>query len=613
MSQDIKNLLDLVLGPVSGLPKVPETASALSCPERTWSYRDLFDDITAVAKILNESGIAPGSLIGVPPQRGANYVIAVLAVMMAGSAFSPLSAEPVGVIPDAILEVSASWLRPLGVPLARVERLSDKQTLGRWLDCSNSAAYVMPTSGSTGAAKATIVSREGLYTVFHSLHARLGDVIPVGAKWANIHAATFGFSMCEILGAFTFGGECQPASRETWEGTHETGSTVACLTASEIVLWRSDREFDQWPSYIILSGEAAHKAPLAEILREVPETTFINTYAITETSGQITADVINISSLPGTVSGDVGVPLPGINVELIDAYGRKLPKSDLVSEGEIVVSGATVALGYLGVPSTGSRFLGEGQTRSFLTGDLGQWTHGGRLKVAGRSNRRFKISGHWLDLDALERGLMGTGLFSEVLATREDEIRSPIAGSAYLSIVASLRGMTPAKQGSLRRLVKEIIGDSTVRIKLTVVSHIPRSVNGKLAPRELPPGDVLAPVGLQGVDIPRPELLPETVWRDLLGDYVNDDDNLFEIGADSLSLAAAATLMGAALGRALSPTFFIQNPTVSMQKIALAEAGLRDSRRHTPQLSLKAMRASRATARRSARGMTRDARENIDG
>jgi fatty-acyl-CoA synthase len=74
----------------------------------------------------------------------------------------------------------------------------------------------------------------------------------------------------------------------------------------------------------------------------------------------------------------VGVPLPGVTIEIRSAAGEVLPEGKL---GRVFVAGPSLMDGYFGDPEATERAMGSG---SLDTGDLGFW-HQGELHIAGRA------------------------------------------------------------------------------------------------------------------------------------------------------------------------------------------------------------------------------------
>ena len=68
-------------------------AAAVEFGEATLSYSDLVDAARTVAARLGEQGVGPGARVAICMPRSADYVVALLGVMMAGGAYLPLDAD----------------------------------------------------------------------------------------------------------------------------------------------------------------------------------------------------------------------------------------------------------------------------------------------------------------------------------------------------------------------------------------------------------------------------------------------------------------------------------------------------------------------------------------
>ncbi|WP_421107515.1 non-ribosomal peptide synthetase [Streptomyces sp. NEAU-S77] len=565
-----------------GLPAAPPDATALTDGETSLTYADLHHLVAHEATALRRDGVGPGALVPLPSpeRRTAATIVRLLAILAAGAAFTPVppGTESGSMIGEIVADRTA-WpghLSPLPAP-----------------------AYVLSTSGSTGPAKHTVVTREGLRGVFGGLYARFHGHLPPRAIWTQAHPLTFGFSICEVLGSLTFGGTLALVEREdpvTFAALSrrlagEPGPQVVCLTPSELSVLMSTED-TPLPSHLVLSGEPAHRAPLREVFTRAGAAppVVVNTYAATETCGQITADLVTPARLDAVLAGHVGHPLTGVDVVLLGHGDVPVPTGDTATEGEIAVRGATVSAGYLHPAAHEGKFTGTGAERAFRTGDRGRWAPDGGLVVTGRAERRVKLAGRWTALDAIERALTEDGCAAEAVAAVEEyAVGGATAGRLLVAVVpagaaragtgsgagAGARAARAETAARVRRRVVRLL-DGPVTVRTVVCEAIPRTAHGKTDLAALRRGPRAAPrePGVAGT--------VRGVWTELLGAGFSVDTNLFESGVDSLGVVAAAARLTEVLRREVSPAFLLDHPRIALQIESLTDDADRTAQGRPP-------------------------------
>ncbi len=101
----------------------------------------------------------------------------------------------------------------------------------------------------------------------------------------------------------------------------------------------------------------------------------------------------------GPSPGDVGLPLPSVEIRIVDETGRDLPEGEI---GEVLVRAPTAMAGYLGEPAPDR----PGWPAGFLSmGDSGLLDARGHLILAGRRRRVINLAGIKVDPSEVERVL----------------------------------------------------------------------------------------------------------------------------------------------------------------------------------------------------------------
>ncbi|GLZ81485.1 hypothetical protein Afil01_62920 [Actinorhabdospora filicis] len=418
-------------------------------------YRELTARASAVAAAL---GPHPGA-VGVYTSRTPETVIALLGVLTAGGAYVPvdpaypeerqeamLAAAGTG----TVLVTAPGQAPPPGAVVVDVRGLgeTDTETEPSPVDGTD-AAYILFTSGSTGAPKPVVTPRRAISTVT----AALRDLFGVTPADRVLQFASLSWDTCfeEILPALTSGAtlvvddEAHTGSFPRFlRMTAERGVTVLDLPTAywhELVrhLAEDGGTLPESLRLLIIGGEAAAPARLAEWHGlGAGGVRLLNTYGCTETTL-----ITHAVELGETVEGRVPI-------------GRALPHvlERVTPEGELLIGGPALSLGYLGLPeATAARFGGDG---FFRTGDRVERLPDGRLLHLGRLDGEVKIRGVRVDPAEVE-SLIGahpdvaavavTGMAAAgrtVLTAYVVPAAHADPGALRASVLARLRATAPA-------------------------------------------------------------------------------------------------------------------------------------------------------------------------
>ncbi len=223
------------------------------------------------------------------------------------------------------------------------------------------------------------------------------------------------------------------------------------------------------------------KMPLPVIERAMalfPDTDFTNAYGLTETSSTITVlgpDAHRQAAVSENRAGrrrlaSVGVPLPGIEIEVRDEQGRALGTHE---HGEIHVRGEQVSGEYEGI---GSLTDDEGW---FPTRDGGFLDDEGYLFLEGRADDVIVRGGENMSPGEIEDVMMTHDAVSDVaIVGLPDEEW----GEAVVGVVVLKQSATVA---SLQQWVKDRMRSSRVPERLEFWDELPYTETGKLLRREV--------------------------------------------------------------------------------------------------------------------------------
>jgi long-chain acyl-CoA synthetase len=220
-------------------------------------------------------------------------------------------------------------------------------------------------------------------------------------------------------------------------------------------------------------GAPMAETTIAALAQKLPGLGLHNVYGSTETSSPVTM-------LPARLSAErpdsVGLPLPGVEIVVMDDDGREVPRG---SSGELWIRGPMVVPGYWADPEATKKSFVAGY---WLSGDIGSIDEQGFVRVFDRAK------------DMLNRG--GFKIYSveveNVLIQHPAVVESAIIGkpdpvlTERVHAFVCLKPHATVAADELRRFCAERLADYKVPETFTLTSTpLPRNANGKLLKREM--------------------------------------------------------------------------------------------------------------------------------
>lgn len=172
----------------------------------------------------------------------------------------------------------------------------------------------------------------------------------------------------------------------------------------------------------------------------------------------------------------VGLPRPGVEVEVVDELGRPVARG---RPGEIRIRAPGMASGYLDNPEHTAKRFRDGW---FWPGDMGRMREDGQLVVEGRKDDMMILNGVNVFPAEIERALER---HPAVAAAAALPLASPIHGQIPVAAV-ELRPGTAATAKELQLYAREQLALRAPR-RIVIVPAMPRTSQGKVSRRDLRP------------------------------------------------------------------------------------------------------------------------------
>ena len=558
----------------------PDTV-ALSGPDGELTYAELVGRARRIARGLHELGAGPGQRVGLMAEGRTGTIIGLLAILEAGATYVPLDpAVPASrqaqiVKTSALSVVLSDGLAALdGIDVSVVDLVTfpyDEYDDGSLAvgPGPDDVAYVIHTSGSTGAPKGVIVTHANLA---HSTTTRFEFYQEPVESFLLLSPMAFDSSMVGIFWTLCSGGTLVVPSFDRRLDVHHLSELIrlqgithllALPSLYEVLLDQADPTSLASLRVVIVAGEPCPASLVERHLTDRPDVGLYNEYGPTE--GTVWSHAGRLDERVRTGGVHIGRPIPNSWCLVLDRAGHPAPVG---IPGELVLGGPGIARGYLGASEANADPFGpppawlEATTdeRVYRTGDLVRWRSDGCLDFVGRVDHQVKVRGYRIELADVEAALLDEPAVSAAAAQVVDA-----DDNRRRRLVAWYCASPELDEPALRARLTGRLPDYMVPAVLVRLDEMPRTTTGKLnrAALPLPITDARRP---DRSDSPVDEVESEVlaVWQRVLGcDDIGVHDNFFDLGGNSLDAMRVFARIERQSGRELPLSTLFAAPTVA--------------------------------------------------
>lgn len=476
---------------------------------RAYSWRELERGTARIANLLRSLDAPAGARVLVQVEKSPTAILLYLGALRAGLVFVPINtayreaeteyflrdAEPAVVV---CRPANAEWISALAAKTggARVFTLDDSGDGGTLLDAAvaqpdifetvaraaDDLAVIIYTSGTTGRSKGAMLSHGNLFSNASTLHAFWGwraddvllHVLPifhVHGLFVALHGALLAGARMIWLPKFDPAEVLRLLPRCTvFMAVPTIYTRLLALPEFNTALCKGMRLF--------VSGSAPLLLETFQEFQTRTGHTILERYGMSETV-MICSNPYD-PALGPRLGGTVGLPLPGIEVRVVESDGTSACPPGAV--GHLEVRGPNVCLGYWRAPDkTAQDFTAD---RWFKTGDMGRFGGGVAdrnvpdtyVTIVGRSKELIITGGFNVYPKEIE------GFLNELPGVAESAVFGvphPDFGEAVTAAVVPRAGATLDSEEIIRTL-KSQIASFKVPKGVHVVAEIPRNAMGKV-------------------------------------------------------------------------------------------------------------------------------------
>lgn len=493
--------------------------------DRALTYAALWAATGERAAQLREAGAGPGERVALALDKSIDWITSAIAAWRCGAAWMPLDPG----LPEKRRAAMRALARPRITDTGTEFLCFPTQGIGR--GDSTREAYVIFTSGSSGAPKGVVVTHAGLPSML-AAQVEAFDLRP-GDRALWVLSPSFDASVSDVFTALTAGATLFVSRARTPEAVlsalHRHAITHVDLPPSLLPHLDPDRAPASLRAVVIGGEVCAEDA----VRRWAARVRLVNVYGPTEATVCTSLGVC----VPDRSHGArIGRPLPGVDYHLV--------------EGELWIGGPQVARGYLG-DGPHERFTSLEGARVYRTGDRVERLPDGEYVFLGRIDRQLKLRGRLVAPEEIEAAL-----------TEHPEVRAAAVQKRRLGARDALVGFFEgeASADALRAHLAERLPSWMVPAWLERVVALPRGATGKIDLAALADAPITT---ARGDELETPlEAQLAAMFEGALGVPVARDDDFFARGGDSFALVDLVA-RAAAAGLAVGPELVEAHPTVA--------------------------------------------------
>jgi amino acid adenylation domain-containing protein len=490
----------------------PDKAALISRGQRL-TYHQVDEKSTNLASALILLGFKKGDRVVICLDNSPEAVISIYGILKAGGVFTvidPKSPWPVinSIIADSrarllitarrklyegdgpqfpaadlqLIIVDGYKSSPRHYPKALLfNGLTEKLDASIALPCllENDLACLIYTSGSTGKPKGIICTHHNVVTAARSIIQYLcntkDDII------LDVLPLSFDYGLYQVIMGFMFGGTVVLESSFAYIQDILTAIEKEKVTGFPLIPSISAMllKLNKFPAtqlrslrYITNTGAAWPVSHIRHFRQCLPQVKLYSMYGLSECK--------RVSYLPPDLidkhPDSVGIPMPNLEVSIVDRRGRPLPPG---KPGQLIVRGPTVMQGYWRDEKLTKKVFRPGrypEERWLQTGDVFHQDENGLLYYIGRRDRQIKSFGHRINLSEIERVIAGLDGLTEVAAIPvSDEIGGEVVG-----VLAVAKKGEKITGDQIKQFCRQYLEPYKVPRQVWLVESLPKTGHGKI-------------------------------------------------------------------------------------------------------------------------------------
>jgi len=423
--------------------KLCPNAIALVYNDTELTFLELDQKSNQFANYLRAKGVSGNTFLPLIIDRKPEMVIAILGILKSGAAYVPIDPDfPTARKEYVLKDISAKniishseiklGLNSDDYQVINIdtdwEIIDREEKTFKYITKCDDIAYLIYTSGSTGHPKGVMIEHRNLVHYLCNSDTKYIDENSHNSG-SFIHLSyTFDASITALFMPLIFGKLVVIGAKNSIEVFQDKNfikyAPYDFIKLTPVHLELIQTSFNTTNSIIptgklVVGGEALNPGHFKYFRDHDICVEVINEYGPTEATVGCTVFSFNSNDTSFDVSGiSIGKPIANTEIYILN----NMQPAPIGVIGEIFISGAGIARGYLGLEDQNKAkfinhpFIKNQGLKLYRTGDLAKWTIDGKIEYVGRVDEQVKVRGFRIELSEIESHLMKSDLIDQVSA-----------------------------------------------------------------------------------------------------------------------------------------------------------------------------------------------------
>lgn len=473
------------------------TADKIALYEKSskYSYAELQHRVAQYRNYLFARGVRPHDNVALFAKNSPEFIFSYMAISSLGGVVVPLNtmftpreiafilkdARVKLVVTDKDLQFSGQYDKEAPLPVqVFIPKINEEIGQSNYPDPppisiqESDPCVILYTSGTTGRPKGALLSHSNLVSNAKSfseaIEARPDDnfqcVLPMFHSYAwtcNVTTALYNGASITIVESF------QP--KDTIANIRAQNVTVVSGVPAMYNFYASLASPEDLAGVRLFTcGGASLPMEIIEKFHAKTKKHVIEGYGLSEAS-----PAVCFNPLSATKPGSIGVPIPNVEVKIIDDNGNETGPGVI---GELITRGPNVMLGYYGLPEESAEALKDGW---LYTGDLAYKDEEGYFFIVDRKKDMVIVSGLNVYPREVEEILYHYPAIKEAAVVGVPDKSRGEAVRAYVVVKEDMQ----LDKRDLMTFLKKNLAQYKLPREIVELDTLPKNVTGKILKNEL--------------------------------------------------------------------------------------------------------------------------------